>query len=780
MKQRLVSPLACLVVVFVIAVALIVIDSTAQAGSGWLPFDGASDPASPELALLSASPNSIELQANLPGAQAETIWAGGQSFTRLSGEGYGFPTTTGAPELPVLRREVEIPFGAQVSIQLVSAQYRDVSLAELGLHTIYPLQPPQSKLAGAEPLPFTQDAAAYTQAGYAPANPLSVGEPYIVRGHRILPVEVWPVAYDPVAGKLRLYSEVVFRLQLKGSDTARTSDMAGRYASPEFDRSLSQRVLNYNQGLALPEAEEVGYLIVTADAYYDAILPLANLRTERGFTVTVTRLSDLPGSTNQDIKDYIQTAYDTWAVPPSYLLLVGDTDTIPTWKGPEINTSTDLYYATMDGEEDWHPDLRRGRFPVRSADQTTYMVDKYLAYANLTGEEPWLKLTSFAGTCDSNYYPIAEATHNYVIDSHTLPGGWTGIFPDNPQPGGDKLYCITYEAVNQNLVDSLNQGRWAFVFSGHGSYDGWEMDFDPTSIRSLTNYDTYPFVASHSCLTGNFGEDEVFGETWVLQENTGALAFLGSSTYTYWNEDDKMERSYFDLLFSGVLPPVGISTMTDHGLAAVELAYPTMGLYYWETYNILGDPAVKLFIQPDVPIFILSLEPTSHEVCITGSVHSTVTIDSYMYYAESVSLEAGALPANVTAGFDPASATAPFTSTFTLDIAEGAQAGDYTIDVTASDEAELTQTASLDLRVVTTVPAIPLLISPQDASFDQPLQPLFGWDMQYVILQLQMNLERTALFIPLQQYKRKLGCASFPRRRTCEQKCKKLFKPETV
>ena len=115
----------------------------------------------------------------------------------------------------------------------------------------------------------------------------------------------------------------------------------------------------------------------------------------------------------------------------------------------------------MDGEEDWHPDLGRGRFPVRSAEQTTYMVDKYLAYATLTGVEPWLKTTSFAATCDTMYYPIAEATHDYVIDSYTLPGGWTGTFPDDPQPGGDKLYCITYNATNQDLIDAFNQGRWA-------------------------------------------------------------------------------------------------------------------------------------------------------------------------------------------------------------------------------------------------------------------------------------------------------------------------------
>ncbi len=315
MNKRVALLVVCLVGCLLIGGTLLVKDSAAQADPGWLPFDGASGPASPQLALLSVSSRSLELQASLPGAQAETIWAGGQAFTRLSGESFGFPTATGVPELPVLRREVEIPFGAQVTIELVSAKYIEVSLAELGLHAIYPVQPPQIKLEGAEPSPFTLDAAAYTQPGLTPASPLSAGEAYTVRGHRILPVEVWPVAYDPVAGTLRLYSQVAFRLHLDGADMMLTGEMAQRYASPEFDRSLSQRVLNFNQGLALPEVDAVGYLIITADAYYDAILPLADLRTSRGFAVTVTRLSALPGSTAQDIKAYIQEALRHLARP---------------------------------------------------------------------------------------------------------------------------------------------------------------------------------------------------------------------------------------------------------------------------------------------------------------------------------------------------------------------------------------------------------------------------------------------------------------------------------
>ena len=111
----------------------------------------------------------------------------------------------------------------------------------------------------------------------------------------------------------------------------------------------------------------------------------------------------------------------------------------------------------MDGGNDWHPDIGRGRFPVRSAEQTTYMVDKYLQYASLTGQEPWLKTASFPATCDN--YTVAEGTHNYVIDTYTAPGGWTGTFPDDPTLGGDKLYCVTYQCYPPGFDRSVQS--WA-------------------------------------------------------------------------------------------------------------------------------------------------------------------------------------------------------------------------------------------------------------------------------------------------------------------------------
>lgn len=714
-------------------------------GERWLPFGDDPAPAEPALTLVYADGERIELIASLAGAFASDVASGATLYTRLYGPGYGHPGTIGRPDLPVLRRDVEIPFGALVTVELVAARYRDFRLTDLGLFPPYPLQPPQPKIDTAGTPALTMDTAFYQGAQPYPGTPLALGEDYIVRGHRVQPVEVWPVAYNPAAGTMRLYSELRFRLRLAGSDLATTRQQAERYASPAFESMLSRWILNYNQGRPAADFSPVGYLIITADAYEAALAPFVALKENHGFDVTVATCSSIGGCTAPaTIQGYISYAYHNWALPPSYVLLVGDTNTIATWTGPEIGTSTDLYYGCMDGSGDWHPDLGRGRFPVRSSAQTTLMVNKYLAYADLMGTEPWLKKASFPATCDN--YLVAEGTHNYVIDTYTAPGGWSGNFPAPGQPGGDKLYCVTYNATHADLVNAFNDGRWAIIYSGHGSYNGWEMNFTPTDVQNLTNYGSFPFVASHACLSGDFGQVEVFGETWVLQENKGALVYWGSSTYSYWDEDDVLERAMFDSLFAPGTPHADVATMTDYGLSAVESTYPYSARYYRETYNVLGDPAVKIFLEPDRPSFTLKVDPQEHELCQSGSVTSSVVIGSILGYSATVTLTLGPLMPGISATVTPAAQPAPYTATLTIAVASGTPAGNYTIAITATDGISWTQRSDVAVRVSPGPPAAPLLLSPGDGAVNQPLQPTMMWEAVPFAAAYRLQLDHSPLF----------------------------------
>ncbi|MBN1657805.1 MAG: IPT/TIG domain-containing protein [Anaerolineae bacterium] len=715
-------------------------------GERWLPFDGAATQAEPALGVASADAQAIDLAVDLPGCLAADVETKGGTFTRLYGEGYGFPSEYGLPELPVLRRDVEIPFGASVTLEVVDAEYADYRLADLGLNPIYPMQPPLIKEPGAEERPLTVDETFYRAGTRYPEAPVRLGEEYVVRGHRVLPVEVWPVAYDPAAGSVRLYNHVTVRLVLEGSDVARTEALAARYASPSFERVLAARIVNYNQGrgaVHLAPDTLVGYLIITADAYYDAMQPFVTLKMQQGFDVTITRLSEIPGGTaNTNIKAYIQDAYDTWTIPPSHVLLVGDTDTMPGWNSVSAGEITDLYYATMDGSTDWHPDIGRGRFPVRSAAQTTIMVDKYLEYAGLTGNEEWIKWASFLATCDQ--YPVAEGTHNYAINNYTLPGGYGGIFPANPQPGGDKLYCITYSATAADIQTSVNQGRWSVIYSGHGGHTGWEMNYGSSNVQALTNAGMYPFVASHACITGDFDVYEVYGETWVLQEDAGALVFWGSSDSSYWDEDDVLERAMFDNFFDDTDGYPTVTEMTYWGLAATEASYPGSARYYWETYNVLGDPGVKIFMEPE-GAYSLVVEPTDAQVCAGGSVTSTVTIGSRTGLTETVTLDIGPVPSGVTATFHPPAAPAPFVSDLTFDTTP-AGVGAHEMIVTATNGVDWEAWMPVEIEVVDGAPAVPVPLSPPDGAPGQPREPRLEWSAVPGAGSYRVQLARDPMF----------------------------------
>ncbi len=718
----------------------------------WLPFDGTAEPARPHLRILQADSSVIELQANTPGCTVEMVTVAGQVFSRFYGEGYGHGSRLGYPDLPVLRGDVEVPFGAQVSLEVVAAEYADFTLEELGLSAPYPLQPPRPKCPGGqEAAPFIIDETFYTSGTRFPEEPVALGKEYVVRGHRVQPVEVWPVAYDPAGSTVRLYRSLTLRLRLEGSDIARTRALAERFASPAFEERLSRQILNYNQGRPAvrfrPDARE-GYLIIVADPYYDAMLPFVNLRESRGLDVTMTRLSDIPGGGSpSDIQAYIMDAYWNWPTPPSYLLLVGDTDTIPGWPGPETGERIDLYYGCMDGGDDWHPEIARGRFPVRSPQQASIMVDKYLTYANFTGDEPWLKKAAFIATCD--LYEVAEGTHNNVINNYTEPNGYTGIFPNNPEPGGDKIYCVTYNGSSVNITNAANDGRWAIIYSGHGAESGWadgQVSFSQSDVEALNDYGFFPFVAGHACNTGRFDVLEAFCETWVLQEDKGALVYWGSADFSYWDEDDILERAMFDSLFDETDGYPDVGEMTDYGLAVTEATYPASARYYWETYNVMGDPGVKIFMEPDLPTFFMEITPNEHELCAEGVATSSVVIESILGYSETVYLEVGDLPAGITATVSPPFAPAPYTATLTITAQPGTPAGDYFLVLTATDQMTWTHAVAVDLYLAEAAPEPPLLTAPPDGAVDQPFAPTLEWDAAPFALRYNLQLDDSPLF----------------------------------
>jgi hypothetical protein len=511
----------------------------------------------------------------------------GQMFATLKLPGEGVTTIVGETQLPTISRFIEIPQNADPELIVESVTWETTSLAALHLpSSILPVQPSLVKIEGAS-VAFTMNDAYYSIDTFIPSTFAKVSVLGELRSRNIAFLEISPVQYNPVSGEMRIMTQCDLRINLPGSDMAQTTANIDRYTTPSFEQLFKTSFVNYGslQGTETMGPRQEGYLIIVADEFNDAIQPFATWKDTKGFDVTVTQTSEIPsGPTKENIKAYIVDAYNNWPIPPAYVLLVGDVAQVPTWTGSETGTCTDLYYVTIDAGN-YFADVIISRFPAATAEQVTTMVDKTLFYeVGVFPDEAWIKKAAFMASTDN--HDVSEGTHNYVIDTYLTPNNYTC----------DKLYSY-YGATTQQVRDALNNGRSLAIYSGHGGTDYWADGpvFYQSDVNGLTNDGMYPFVASHACLTNQFTESECFGETWLRAPHKGGLAFWGATTYSYWDEDDILERSMFKAWWDDSIETIG--GMTNMGLYYLYQYYSGGGMsqYYFEEYNVLGDSSVKIW-----------------------------------------------------------------------------------------------------------------------------------------------------------------------------------------
>ncbi len=563
----------------------------AEAEPTWISLAPAPDRA-PQANLLESDFDGLVLDIRIPGVWSQAVATPAGDFSLLSIVQSGAGTVVGEPNLPVISKIIQIPFGAEVNVSLESFQVVEKTLAELGMaDQVAPAQPPRPKIQGAwEQARFVIDQEAYRKDVFLPEERVRLGQIGVIRGHRFATVLIQPVSYNPVAGKVRIYRDMRIRVSLTGADMAETKNQLYRYASPAFEKLAGELFLNYptyaptaKAGPSLP----IGYLIITHQNFYASLAPLVEWKTRKGFQVTVAQVPQI-GSTKEQIKGYIEEAYDNWDIPPTYVLFVGDTEYIPTWSGDfSSGAPTDLYYVRMDAAPDYFADMFRGRLPAKNPADAGAMLEKILYYENPTASDlEWMGKMCFVASDDAGQ--TAEFTHRFVIQNYLSPNG---VEVDSIW---DRLGGST-----QDIADCVNDGASLVCYSGHGSTTGWScVPFDQSDVQDLLNQDEYPLVCSHACLTGKFSVSECFGETWVKVADKGGIAFWGASNLTYWDEDDILEKRMFQAAFQESCYSIG--GMTDRAIYLLYGYYGGTGLtkYYLDVYNVLGDPSLDLWTYP--------------------------------------------------------------------------------------------------------------------------------------------------------------------------------------
>jgi hypothetical protein len=574
------------------------------------------------ISLIAGGIKQVEMEMNLPDLQKAQLKTKGGDFSLLTVAGHGYSTELGKPRLPVISEWVEIPQGAQATAQVTVLDSKESSLADFGLkNPIVPVQPPVPKIPGAEDrIAFQKDETIYSLDAFYGRGEVVLSEPVQMRSKRAVLVSFWPLSYNPATGMVKIVTKARITVNLSGGNMTKTRSVYSKYASHVYDRYIQASLLNDLSSLSagkLQPPAPVNELIIVVDSLYAGIQSLTDWDTRKGYHVTVTKTSEIPGGADTThIREYIQSVYDG-ANPPDFVLLVGDINGIPAHRSSEMDLPyTDLYYSTMSGS-DYIPDLYVGRISAANSAQLSNYVAKYLdyQYGNWGPDQSWMGKGYFTASDDGGYHLITEQTNDYCM-ALSRSHGMTC----------DSLYA--YYGTGTPVATAFNDGRTVMAYTGHGSQTSWGgPSFTQGNVNDLTNAYKSTFVTSFACLTGDFSYGECFGETWIRAANKGAIAFWGSSVYSYWTEDDILQRRMFDAFLDSGYVWIGgmtVKAKLDFGKYFNWDSYNAGGVTvrrYFEEYNILGNAGVDMYTQQ--PLVLSVTHPSSVP---TGSSQVSVNV----------------------------------------------------------------------------------------------------------------------------------------------------------
>lgn len=542
-------------------------------------------------------------------------------FVEIRVKGYINSGNIGEPKLPTKTELLELPQGAKVKIKIIASSYKDIPLSKQGYSfPIAPMQAPVSKSAN-YPYPFAFNSQIYAQNHFLPNALVQVKEIGEMRGIRLAHLIVSPFSYNPNSNVLRVYTQLSFEVVFEDADKSKTIQKKQIYKSstlPDFSESCLNKTVFANTNNPRESGQALKYVIVSDNLYKGELQEFIAWKRQQGYEIIEAYTSDSTvGKSCESIHAYLKKLY-TDATPyntaPSYILLVGDIEQIPSFPSrlPDLpslynkNHVTDLYYAEYTG--DYLPEAFYGRFSANTIEELRPQLHKTLAMEKLSLPsldfmDTSLLIAGYDRTFgESHLNKQIEYAETYYFNKKE------GISPLKfPYPASKDM--------KEDIVKAFNQGANIISYTGHGEETAWSnIGITNALIYTLKNNNKYPFVIGNCCLTGKFNSRECFAEALLRSDKKGAVAYIGASNNSYFDEDfywtvgftdlwedapytyENTGLGIYDKLFHthGEIPDkwaVSAAEIMTQGNLSVLESNSVLQDYYWEIYHIFGDPS---------------------------------------------------------------------------------------------------------------------------------------------------------------------------------------------
>ncbi len=605
-----------------------------------------------------------------------------KTYHLLSIDGFTRMQIPGAPSLPVKNDMILMPPSSTGHLEILETNYY-----EYDGYMIHPALQPALDTEGAPEPQFFTDQEVYGKDAFFPEQAVELIDVHFNRGNPIAMVQIRPVQFNPVSGKIRVYTNIEYRLDFQNSGESFIS--ISEKNSLNYTRSLKNIVLNANDvpdgQTSSPEninGNEKNYIIITHDEYIGPSKQLANWKRQLGYSVEMVTSDNW---TSESIKSAIQTRYDSWTPKPDYFLIIGDHDgdyAVPgkLYQDPFYgnNFASDLYYACMDGSNDWHPDLAHGRISVSTILEAYTVIDKIINYEknpinNSSFYQNILNCAQFQdsdnnGFADRRFTHTSEDIREYLTNEY----GYSGeriYYTNSTAPVSNYRYNAGYYSTggllpselrtpgfdwkggSEDITSAINSGKFMVFHRDHGYTGGygWAHPYYTTfTLDELGNGNLFPVIFSINCHTGEFQLTECFAEKLIRMEDKGAVGVVAAANYSYSGYNDALSVGMIDAIWPdpGLYPVFGAGgsgssntigpgnemyTMGDvvnQGLYAMEMNWggsSSSDKYQFQLFHWFGDPAMKIWTaNPHDQVITATHSPeiycSSNSFTVSGSL----------------------------------------------------------------------------------------------------------------------------------------------------------------